>query len=171
MENQGKRLLLAVGLALLVILGWNMIFPQDKPEPPKPAPGSGSAAAIVETPPIPGVAPAPTAPTGPTGPTGPAAVAPSKPEAPRAPEEQIELPFPGRLTATFSSYGGALTSWKLADSRFERDATHGELLSGASESPDACRTPPPSFIRGEQSSEEIRTKFLSSSRNDLTLDH
>lgn len=114
MENQGKRLLLAVGLALLVILTWNMIFPPDKPEPQKGSgSGSGSAAvAVVEAPPPPGIMPT--------------AGGPAKPDT-RPPEELITLPF-DRFTASFSSYGGSLKSWKLADPRFGRDATGGQLL-------------------------------------------
>jgi len=115
MENQGKRLMLAVGLALVVILGWNMLFPQKKDEPGKSA--SGSAEVIVP-PPAPGVA-APGAPGTPGKPTA---------EATR-PEEKLErLEFPGKLTATFTSHGGALRSWQLADPRFRKDATQGQLL-------------------------------------------
>jgi YidC/Oxa1 family membrane protein insertase len=114
MENQGKRLLLAVGLALGVILVWNLLFPPKKDEPAKPADGS----AAVVTPPV-----APGAPA-----VAPVVAPQAKVEAPRAPEVLETLDFPGRVKATFSSYGGALRSWKLADPRFERDATKGELL-------------------------------------------
>ena len=38
MQDQGKRLLLAVALALGVMLLWNVIFPSKKADPPKPAP-------------------------------------------------------------------------------------------------------------------------------------
>jgi YidC/Oxa1 family membrane protein insertase len=106
MENQGKRLLLAVALALGVILVWNLLFPPKKEEPPKEA---GSAAVV--PPAAPGVV-----------------EAPLPPAAPRPPEVLETLDFPGQVTATFSSYGGSLKSWKLADRRFERDATRGELL-------------------------------------------
>ncbi|HWU86576.1 MAG TPA: membrane protein insertase YidC [Kofleriaceae bacterium] len=116
MENQGKRLLLAVAIALLVMLGWNLIFPPKKEEPPTPTP-AGQVAPVAETPPAPGVTPAP------------GAGASAKPSE-RPAESVITLPFPGRFTAAFSSYGGALKSWKLADPRFERDATHGEMLPG-----------------------------------------
>src|SRR6185369_11649279 len=58
MENQGKRLLLAVGLALAVILGWNLIFPPKKEDPSKTL-GSGSVATEVAPQPAPGVAPPP----------------------------------------------------------------------------------------------------------------
>jgi YidC/Oxa1 family membrane protein insertase len=95
MENQGKRLMLAVGLALAVILGWNFFFPSQKEEP-KPGSGSGEVAPPV----APGV----------------------------GAEQLVELDFPGKFKATFSSYGGTLRSWKLADPRFGKDATRGELL-------------------------------------------
>lgn len=114
MENQGKRLLLAVGLALAVLLGWNLFFPPKKEEPPKPT--TGSAAVVPPT--APGAVPA----------TPATPEAPAQPEAPRPPEETIQLVFPGRVIATFSSYGGALRSWQLGDPRFHRDATGGELL-------------------------------------------
>jgi YidC/Oxa1 family membrane protein insertase len=117
MENQGKRLLLAVALALGVILVWNMLFPPEKEEPPKE---TGSAAVV--PPGAPGLAEAP-----PAGTPEQLAAAPLV-EAPRPPEVLETLEFPGRVTATFSSYGGGLRSWKLADPRFENDATKGELL-------------------------------------------
>ncbi len=123
MQDQGKRLLLAVALALGVMLVWNMVF--SKKEDPKPAVGSGSGSAIVG---------APVAPPSPVGQSteapAPAAAGPSMAEAPRGPEQKIALAFPDKFTATFSSYGGALVSWKLADPRYERDATKGELLPG-----------------------------------------
>ena len=115
MENQGKRLLLAVGLALAVLLGWNLLFPPEKKEePPKPVPGS---AAIVP-PTTPGATPeAPASP-----------VTPAEPEKPRAEEQTVPLVAPGRFTATFSSHGGSLKSWQLDDPRFKSDKTKGELL-------------------------------------------
>src|SRR5690606_14068511 len=42
-------------------------------------------------------------------------------------EQTITLSFP-RFTATFSDRIGGLVSWKLADERFEKDQTRGELL-------------------------------------------
>lgn len=114
MQDQGKRLLLAVALALGVMLVWNFLFPA-KPEPKKPVAtetGSGSAGSGS------GATPAPS--------TGP--VAPTEIEAPRGAEQRIELAFP-HFTATFSSYGGNLVSYKLADHRYDRDQTKGELLA------------------------------------------
>lgn len=130
MEGQGKRLLLAVSLALAVMLVWQLVFPSKKDEP-EPAKGSGSAVvAPTQALPPPGVgAPSPAAAPTPTAGSGTAPAAPViQAEAPRGPEQTIDLAFPGKFTARFSSYGGALVSWKLADPRFERDGTKGELL-------------------------------------------
>jgi YidC/Oxa1 family membrane protein insertase len=130
MEGQGKRLLLACGLALAFMLGWQMLF--GKKQEPQPADGSAGSGSAVAPKPVP-VAP-PTMGGGPVAPSDPSSdpsSAPSMtPEATRGPEQTIVLSYPGRFAATFSSYGGALTGWKLADPRFERDATHGELLPG-----------------------------------------
>ncbi|HWO21908.1 MAG TPA: membrane protein insertase YidC, partial [Kofleriaceae bacterium] len=122
MENQGKRLLLAVALALGVILVWNYLFP-TKEEPQKGKQGAGSAAEVAP-PAAPGVTPAPAA-----GAPGTPGTPPPVAEAPRPAEVIEEFPFPGKLTARFSSYGGSLKSWELADPRFKQDtSTHGELL-------------------------------------------
>lgn len=121
MQDQGKRLLLAVALALGVMLVWQMVF--SKKEEPKPTTGSGSGAAVV----------ADVAPPTPVGisiePMAPGAHA-TMAEAPRGPEQKIQIEFKDKFTATFSSYGGALVSWKLADHRYERDDTKGELMAG-----------------------------------------
>lgn len=113
MENQGKRLLLAVGLALGVMLLWNMVFPPDKKEPEPPAvppvtAGSGSAGSAAPTPDVVAAATEPACTDG----------------------ELTTLSIPGEYTAKFSTCGGTLVSWKLANKKFERDATHGEMLSG-----------------------------------------
>lgn len=125
MQDQGKRLLLAVALALGVMLVWNLVFPTKKDEP-TPTAGSGSGSAALNS---------PVAPPSPVGKsTEPAAAAPAggptMAEAPRGPEQRISVAFPGKFTATFSSYGGALVSWKLGDERYLRDQTKGELLPG-----------------------------------------
>lgn len=121
MQDQGKRLLLAVALALGVMLVWQMVF--SKKEEPKPGAGSGSGSAVVSeiAPPTSvGVSIEPPAAGGPS----------TMVEAPRGPEEKITLEYKDKFKATFSSYGGALVSWKLADPRYERDDTKGELLPG-----------------------------------------
>ncbi len=117
MENQGKRLLLAVGLALAVMLVWNLAFPPDKDDTKQSAQGSGSQVVAG------------------AGVTGPAAPPPitTAPVAPRGPELPIVLEFPGKLTATFSNYGGALISWQLADKKYLTDPStqrKGEMLPG-----------------------------------------
>ena len=117
MQEQGKRLLLAVALALGVLVLWQWIFPPKKP-PPKTGTGSGSAL-VQATPPsvVPGTTPA--------APQAAPTAAPSA--APRAPEDLIKLAFPNAEIA-FSNYGGVLKSWRLTDKRYEHDKTKGELL-------------------------------------------
>ncbi|MBA3541498.1 MAG: membrane protein insertase YidC [Deltaproteobacteria bacterium] len=145
MQDQGRRLLLAVAVALGVMMVWNLVFPSK--EEPKPDPSKGSAAVMPVRPPsldIGGGSATATAPTPDPVPAGSGAEAVAPPPTPtpppaevaRGPEQLIELPFPGRLTAKFSNYGGALVSWKLADPRFGRDATKGELLPPANKFPE-----------------------------------
>ncbi len=137
MQDQGKRLMLAVGLALIVMLTWQMIFkPKDADQPDQK--GSGSAVvtqqgqahsqvgvATGEQPAQPAQSSGPSAPAAPSAPTATAPVV--APEPVRGPEQKITLDYPA-FHATFSSYGGVLQGWKLTDPRYERDATKGELL-------------------------------------------
>ncbi|MDX2093594.1 MAG: membrane protein insertase YidC [Kofleriaceae bacterium] len=117
MQDQGKRLLLAVALALGVMLLWNVIFPPKKPDaPPKAAQGSGQVA-VPATSPVASTAPS----------TAPGTTGAPLAEASRGPEQKIELDFP-HFRATFSSYGGVLSSFQLADKRYAKDQTKGELL-------------------------------------------
>jgi YidC/Oxa1 family membrane protein insertase len=119
MEGQGKRLLLAVGLALGVMLAWNWIFPgDDPPPPPKTGSGSGSAAAAQ-------VALVPKSQFG-------VSIQPgyTEPPAPKHDPKKRTKVESSRFTATFSSYDGVLSSWKLADSRYDRDESKGELVGG-----------------------------------------
>jgi YidC/Oxa1 family membrane protein insertase len=123
MQEQGKRLLLAVALALGVMMLWQVIFPPKKPDEPPPGTGSGSGS-TKQAP-----APTPTSRVGQPDPTTAAVPGPTAPAAPRSAEQLIELKYPS-FTATFSSYGGTLQGWHLSDPRYDRDATKGELLVG-----------------------------------------
>jgi YidC/Oxa1 family membrane protein insertase len=112
MENQGKRLLMAVGLALGVMMVFQLIWKPKDEDKKKPAAASGSA--LVQ---------------GTVKPTPPPIA--TVPEVPATPEEKIVLDFPGKVKATFSTFGGALVSWQLADSKYKKDASTqnlGELL-------------------------------------------
>ena len=117
MENQGKRLLLAVALALGVMMLFQLIWSPDAPKDDKKQQGAqGSQVAQ----------------TAGTGRASPPPMA-TLPEAPRGPEEKIVLAFPGLVTATFSNYGGALVSWQLADDKYKKDPNtqfKGEMLPG-----------------------------------------
>lgn len=115
MQDQGKRLLLAVALALGVFAVYSLVAKKD--EPPKPT--SGQTAGSGQ--PAPGQAVATVPRLG--GPErGPAAEAPPAPA-----EPPIQLAF-DHFVAMFSSGCGGLTSWRLTDRRYEHDATQGELL-------------------------------------------
>ncbi|HET7501793.1 MAG TPA: membrane protein insertase YidC [Kofleriaceae bacterium] len=131
MQDQGKRLLVAVALALGVMLLWNTVFHKEEPPPDGATPGQSQPKPA--TPQVGVNAPSATpgsgaAPAGPAA-AGGAAAAQASPaeEQPRPPEEVLTLSFPN-VVARFSSYCGGLTSWRLTDARYEHDATKGELL-------------------------------------------
>ncbi len=118
MQDQGKRLLLAVALALGVLLAFQYVFPH-KEEPKKPTPtetGSGSAAAL----------PAMVTPATPVG----VAIDGTTPPAPtnRGEEKIITLTF-DNFVAKFSNHGGVVKSWQLTDKRYQRDKHKGELIT------------------------------------------
>ena len=119
MEGQGKRLLLAVALAFGVILLWNTIFPSKDDPKPAPMAGSGTPAAVVPS----AIVPVTSGVCEPTSLEGAPTV-----EVPRVVETRTSMKFPGKVSATFSTYGGSLIGWQLADERFEKDHTKGEFL-------------------------------------------
>ncbi len=123
MQEQGKRLLLAVALALGVMMLWQVIFPPKKADEPTPVATGSNGSALPATP-----APAPTSHVGEPNKDTPGLVAPVE-TTPRGAEQLIELKF-ASFDATFSTYGGTLAAWRLTDPRYERDATKGELLVG-----------------------------------------
>jgi YidC/Oxa1 family membrane protein insertase len=106
MQDQGKRMLLAVALVLGVLLVWNMFAPKDEPPPSTTTPAAAAPRAATPL-------------VGPAVPDG--AVAP-RPE-----EQTLTLAF-DNVAVTFSSYCGGLTSWKLAAAQYDHDVTRGELL-------------------------------------------
>src|SRR5215510_4321054 len=118
MQDQGKRLLLAVALGLGMLLLWNQFSHKDEP-PPKPPAGQtvGSGQTVAPNQPL------LTLPIGPREGSSSA----EAPASSAAPSETIQLESP-QFVATFSSVCGGLTSWHLTDKRYERDATKGELL-------------------------------------------
>ena len=129
MQDQGKRLVIAVVVAAVILFGWNKFFPGE--EPPKPTAsqttGSGQAAAPNQ--------PRLTLPIGPRAGTPAAEAAP-------VPGETLQIASP-RFVATFSSACGGLASWHLTDKRYERDATRGELLPAGPQLTDASGKPVP----------------------------
>ncbi len=124
MQGQGKRLLLAVALALGVMLVWQMIFP-SKPDELPPGVGSGSVGSNGQ--PIVGTPVAAKSKVfyckAPAGTNEPAKVSPE------SPDEIISRTFPGKLEAKFSSTGATLVGWRLNHPRYAKDHTQGELMA------------------------------------------
>ncbi len=111
MQDQGKRLLIAVVLMLGVLLLWQKLFPGEPPKKPDGTTDGSGSGFVVPT----ASANKPTSPVGftETLPPGTATT--------------IALTFP-KFTATFSSTDGTLSGWHLTDSRYATDTTRGELV-------------------------------------------
>jgi len=104
MEDQGKRLLLAVAVAFAIMLLWNFLFPTEPPEK-KPEENRQRPAEVAQ--PAPGGQPS-------TAPGAPGQAGASKP---RGAEQVTVFEFTG-VRAEFTSWGGALKSWKLLGDQF-----------------------------------------------------
>ncbi len=120
MEDQGKRILLAVAIVTVLWLGMQMLFPQ-KPAPktataPPPATApAGDAGATAAT----------DAPIGPGGPGSPVTAAPSAVACDAASAGSVKLTST-RVEATFSECGGALQSWRLINSQYTQKGPDGK---------------------------------------------
>jgi YidC/Oxa1 family membrane protein insertase len=110
MQDQGKRLVIAVALALGVLLLWQKLFPSKEEAKPTGS-GSGSGSLIVGS-----SANKPTSLVGFDG------------DAPKSPAQVITLKFPD-FAAEFTNIDGALSSWHLSDSRYVGDMTKGQLVA------------------------------------------
>jgi YidC/Oxa1 family membrane protein insertase len=108
MEDQGKRLLVAVAIAFAIMIGWSFLFPPEQVDE-KPPETPTEATGPVQ----------PGSPTAPVQPGQPAAVAPGTdaPPASRGAEKEVALEF-DNFRATFSTYGAALKSWQLLGEQF-----------------------------------------------------
>jgi len=112
MEDQGKRLLLAVVLALGVVVLWNVIFPSADEKPAKKA-----SAAEVDGKPVNFDSPVGRPKDGGEPPV--AAPGPSEPP--------LTKDYPN-VHVEFSSRNGVLSSWRLTEKKFGRDPNKGELI-------------------------------------------
>lgn len=124
MEDQGKRLLLAVAAAFAVMTVWMFLFPPEQPEE-KPQDQTAETATPEggEAPVEPGTAEAPGPDTAAPAPTPAPAVTPAE----RGPEQLIEFQF-DQFTAVFTTWGGALSSWQLEGERYEIDGRQLDLV-------------------------------------------
>jgi YidC/Oxa1 family membrane protein insertase len=111
MEEQGKRLLLAIVLALGILLLWQFLFPGEKPKPKPKTDDVLEPERNLESPvgmPIEGAAPVAGAAAG--------------------DEQIVEKDYPN-VEIEFSNRGGKLVSWKLTDEKYARDWTKGEMIA------------------------------------------
>jgi len=117
MQDQGRRLIIAVALMLGVLFVWQSLMKKDEPAKKPVATGSAGSAG--------------SAATGPLGPPAPQVIA-YAPAAAGTPVEgvaaqKIELKF-SNIVIQFSSAGGVISSWKLTDPRYAADASKGDLI-------------------------------------------
>ena len=112
MQDQGKRLLVAVAAAFALLLVWQWAFPPKKPPPKAPPVATSTAPANNAT-----------------------QVLAAQPHSQVAcsvydgPEQTIQLAFP-KFDVTFSSRGGVVKAWQLTDPRYQRDPTNkGKMMS------------------------------------------
>jgi YidC/Oxa1 family membrane protein insertase len=115
MEDQGKRLMLAVVIAFAIMMAWTYFFPTEPP-PPERDPATETA------PDQPGTAelPKPAARTE-GGAPSPAAPGATEIGAPRVGErgpERLETFEFDTFRAVFTTYGAALKSWELAGEKY-----------------------------------------------------
>ncbi len=134
MEGQGKRLLIAVALALGVMFVWQMIFPSKQPpqddQTVASGSGSGGAAAVAGAKVVAATSKVCYA-TDPDAPSEAPTATDAKPEHrsdAKLDAKLIERKF-DLLTAKFSTDGGTLVSWQLTDPRYQKDPNKGELLT------------------------------------------
>ncbi len=129
MEDQGKRMLLAVGICMILVVAWQL-FVAPKPKEDVKAPAAAAASAGDA-----GVASA-SAPTTPGAPgTGTPAVAgaadAAKPAEPTtavcdAKSARAEVLSTKRVRAEFSECGGALSSWRMIDTQYKQKGPDGK---------------------------------------------
>jgi len=132
-----KRVVLAIGLSIGVLLLWSYLFPGPKPPPPQQQQQQAQPTA-----PAPGT-PAPTTAPGPGG-TAAAPAAPGTGAAPGAvanrPEQLLEITTP-EVRYVFSSLGGVLVHAKLREKQFlddTKDPSSGHDVVRATDVNDAA---------------------------------
>jgi YidC/Oxa1 family membrane protein insertase len=133
MEDQGKRLLLAVAIAFALMLVWSILFPPTPREAKNgagPTPPSATQPGAPSAPGATGATPATGAGTSPTPPAPAAVGATPPPPAPapvlRGEEQRFVFAF-ATLRAELSSYGGALVRWELVGKKYEDRKRGGQL--------------------------------------------
>jgi YidC/Oxa1 family membrane protein insertase len=119
-----QRLFLAIGLSMLVLIGYYFVFPPPPPKrPPAPAPAAENG-----TPAAAATSPAAAAPAAPTAATASAPAPQLSAGAPAAPEASTQVALGRRITvdtprykAVFDTRGGRMISFRLKDYRVGKE--------------------------------------------------
>jgi YidC/Oxa1 family membrane protein insertase len=119
MEDQGKRMLLAVGICMILVVGWQLLFAPKPPPQDAKAPATATAPAADA-----GVAGA-AAPATPGTPSAPAPASTGECDAKSAHTETLSSK---RVRAVFSECGGALQSWRMLDTQYKQKDAQGHSV-------------------------------------------
>jgi len=121
MEDQGKRLLLAVAIAFGIMMVWTFLFPPDKPTPKPEEKKPEPAAQATGTPQQP--APTPAAQPGAPAAATPSAATPTA--AVKCEKGQDLVVSSDEVKATFTTCGGSLKSWQLLGEQLHTPGDEG----------------------------------------------
>ncbi len=148
MEDQGKRLLLAVVVAFGIMMVWTMLFPPKKTEKKQETPevaetsdqaSDGGVAKAQQPAEKTGESGAAESPTDQDGKEAPAPPAVTEPEVtPRAEEQLVRFEFK-HFNAEISTYSGALKSWELLGKKFRDRDFHGKRQTNLAPTGDEAR--------------------------------
>jgi YidC/Oxa1 family membrane protein insertase len=125
MEDQGKRLLLTVGIVAVMYLAWMQFF-APRPQPGPPAPARAARVEPQAAPPATGATGAPPTTPASAPASAPAVVAVCDPAAEEAPARWETDDY----VATFSRCGGALSSFVLKGAQYRGTAGQLDLVHG-----------------------------------------
>ena len=120
MEDQGKRLLLAVAVAFAIMVAWTFLFPPDQPEQKPREDEAGEKSRGEDR-----ASETPVREAGGSAAGAEAGQPAVTPAAPRGPEELLTLES-STVRATFSSWGGSLKSWQLIGDQFHVPGKPGQ---------------------------------------------
>jgi YidC/Oxa1 family membrane protein insertase len=114
-----RRVIATVVVSIAILIGWYLVFPPAKPQQPQQQPAAPTAAAPTPAGGTPLSAAPATPATGDAIASKPAGEAAAQPAAPKPDEETTTLTIPGRVTYTFTTWGGAPKEVRLLDPQYQ----------------------------------------------------